>query len=62
MKTKLNRMRDRSEHDPSTVFTSIAHLINEEMLLLCHQELKANKASGIDGVSTRNSWSTVCRI
>jgi RNA-directed DNA polymerase len=51
MKTKLNRIRERSEQVPSTVFTSIGHLINEEMLCLCHQELKANKAVGIDGIT-----------
>ncbi len=51
MLTKLNRIKERSLNFPSTVFTSVGHLINEEMLMLCHHELKANKASGIDGIT-----------
>lgn len=36
---------------PKEQFTSLAHLINEEMLLKCHHELDRNKASGIDEVT-----------
>jgi hypothetical protein len=51
MLTKLNRIKNRSINHPNVVFTSIGHLINEEMLMLCHHEMKANKATGIDGVT-----------
>ncbi|MCK5848961.1 MAG: group II intron reverse transcriptase/maturase, partial [Caldisericia bacterium] len=51
MLTKLNRIKKRSSELPNTVFTSVGHLINEEMLRMCHHELKANKAAGIDGVT-----------
>ncbi|MCK5848754.1 MAG: group II intron reverse transcriptase/maturase, partial [Caldisericia bacterium] len=51
MLTKLNRIKERSLKQPNIVFTSVGHLINEEMLMLCHHELKANKATGIDGVT-----------
>jgi group II intron reverse transcriptase/maturase len=32
-------------------FTSLAHLVNNEMLLRCFSELKRNKAVGVDGVT-----------
>ena len=51
MQTKLNRIKERSKQNPAEIFTSIGHLINEEMLLLCHQELDGNKATGIDQVT-----------
>ena len=33
------------------VFTSVYHLINEELLRQCHEEMDGKKAVGIDGVS-----------
>ena len=51
METKLIRIRERSILKPREAFTSLGHLINEELLLLCHQELKGNKATGIDHIT-----------
>ena len=33
------------------VFTSIAHLINKELLKSCHESMDKDKAVGIDGVT-----------
>lgn len=51
METKLTRIKERSIQNPTEVFTSLGHLINEELLLLCHQELDGHKATGIDRVT-----------
>lgn len=48
METKLKRIDQISKEQPKTVFTSIYHLINEELLLQCHKELDGSKAVGID--------------
>lgn len=48
METKLARIREISKQKPDEVFTSLFHLLNEEMLLKCHSELDRNKAAGID--------------
>jgi RNA-directed DNA polymerase len=51
METKLKRIKERSSQNQKEVFTSLGHLINEELLLLCHQELDSRKATGIDLVT-----------
>ncbi len=51
METKLARIAQIAKERPKEKFTSLAHLINEEMLLECHNELKANKAAGVDEVT-----------
>lgn len=51
METKLKRISEISQENPKEVFTSIGHLINEEMLKQCHKEMDKNKAAGIDGVN-----------
>ena len=48
MKTKLERITQISKEQPKTIFTSLYHLINEELLLQCHKELDGSKAVGID--------------
>ena len=50
METKLARIAQIAKERPKEKFTSLAHLINEEMLLECHNDLKANKAAGVDEV------------
>ena len=50
METKLKRISEISQKNPKEVFTSIGHLINKEMLEICHKEMDKNKAAGIDGV------------
>lgn len=51
MYTKLERIAEIAKEKPNEKFTSLIHLINKEMLTICHNELKANKAVGIDGVT-----------
>ena len=51
METKLERISQLSRENPEMVFTSIGHLVNEEMLKECHMEMKEGKAVGIDGIT-----------
>ncbi len=43
METKLKRISEISRKNPKEVFTSIGHLINKEMLEICHKEMDRNK-------------------
>ncbi|MBI1860328.1 MAG: group II intron reverse transcriptase/maturase [Deltaproteobacteria bacterium] len=51
MLEKLSLIAMKSKLDRRTKFTSLAHLVNNEMLLGCYLELKRNKAVGVDGVT-----------
>jgi RNA-directed DNA polymerase len=51
LETKLARIAQIAKERPKEQFTSLAHLLNVEMLRKCHQELSGNKASGIDEVT-----------
>lgn len=51
METKLARIAEIAKEKPNEQFTSLYHLLNKEMLLECHAELDANKATGIDQVT-----------
>lgn len=51
METKLARIAQIAKERPKEKFTSLAHLIDEEMLLECHKELSGNKATGVDEVT-----------
>ena len=51
MGTKLERIADKSAHEARPIFTSLYHLLNEELLLQCHKELDGRKAVGVDGVT-----------
>ena len=51
METKLGKIADKSAREHRPIFTSLYHLLNEELLLKCHQELSGNKAMGIDKVT-----------
>ena len=53
METKLVRIADKSKNEQRPIFTSLYHLINEELLKQCHKELDGNKAVGIDNVSKK---------
>nr|WP_242881603.1 group II intron reverse transcriptase/maturase [Robinsoniella peoriensis] len=44
-------MADKSAHESRPIFTSLYHLLNEELLLQCHKELDGKKAAGIDEVT-----------
>lgn len=53
METKLERIADKSAHEPKPEFTSLYHLINKELLMQCHRELDGSKAVGIDEVTKK---------
>ena len=49
METKLNRIAEVAGTKPNERFTSLIHLINDEMISLCHHEMDGQKAAGLDG-------------
>jgi len=51
MGTKLDRIEELSASNPKMVFTSLYHLINEELLRKCHKEMDGKKATGVDSVT-----------
>ncbi len=51
MTTKLNRIREMSASNPKMVFTSLYHLINEELMMECHKEMNGKKATGVDSIT-----------
>ena len=51
METKLARIAEISKDKPKEIFTSVYHLLNKELLIICHRELNGNKAIGIDGIT-----------
>ena len=44
METKLKRIAEVAKANPNEKFTSLAHLINSEILTQCHKEMKGKKA------------------
>lgn len=53
MSTKLSSLTLRARESPKCKFTSLAHLLTEDFLRKCFQELKRDKAPGIDGVTVK---------
>lgn len=51
MTTKLARITEVARTRPQERFTSLMHLIDAGMLRMCHAELKANRATGVDGIT-----------
>ena len=51
MEEKLKLIAEKAKLDKEKKFTAIVHHVNVESLAKCYQELKRNKASGIDGVT-----------
>ena len=51
MQTKLARIAEIAKENPKEQFTSLYHLLNEELLTQCHRELDGNKATGVDQVT-----------
>ena len=49
--TKLFRIAERARRDSTAQFTSLYHLMNEELLRDCFRRLSANSAAGADGVT-----------
>jgi hypothetical protein len=46
---KLDRIITKARREPKAKFTYLKYLLNEEYLFSCYQELKHNKAAGVDG-------------
>ena len=51
VKTKLHRIAEKARKEPSFKFTSLYHLMNEELLRECFQRLRKDAAAGIDNVT-----------
>lgn len=51
MYTKLQRIAEIAKNNPEEKFTSLIHLVDKEMIKLCHEELESNKATGIDKIT-----------
>jgi len=51
MATQLDRIKEMSANNPKIVFTSLYHLINENLLRECHQDLDGKKAPGVDNIT-----------
>jgi retron-type reverse transcriptase len=48
MTTKLHRLAEKARKDPGFKFTSLYHLMNEELLRGCFKRLRKDAAAGID--------------
>ncbi len=53
LSTKLHRIDELAKKDQSTKFTSLAYLLNEEMLTESYKRLNRRGAPGVDGVTMR---------
>ncbi|MCY9670842.1 group II intron reverse transcriptase/maturase, partial [Paenibacillus alginolyticus] len=51
METKLARIAEVAKAKPEERFTSLAHLLNKQMLRDSHLKLPADKATGVDKVT-----------
>jgi len=51
VETKLKRIAEKSRKEPSFKFTSLFHLMNEELLRECFQQLKGKAAGGVDHIT-----------
>lgn len=54
MTTKLERIAHVAVEKPKERFTSLYHLLNNEMFNLCHKEMDGKKTAGIDSVSKKD--------
>jgi len=54
LETKLVRIAQIAKERPKEVFTSLDQHLNEEMLTQAHQELKGDKAVGVDRITKAN--------
>lgn len=51
VKTKLHRITEKARNEPGFKFTSLYHLMNEELLRECFGRLRKDAAAGIDNVT-----------
>jgi Retron-type reverse transcriptase len=50
---KLQRIAAQAAHDPDWVFTTLAHLIDEDFLREAYRHTRKSSAPGIDGVTAQ---------
>lgn len=58
--TKLKQIAEKARSNPQERFTSLIHLINEEMLTTSFYEIKAGKATGVDKVTKEMYQEHLC--
>lgn len=51
METKLARIAEVARAKPEEKFTSLVHLINDEMIKNCHKQMDRKKAVGVDEIT-----------
>ena len=51
--TKLQRLAEQAAHDPTRVFPTLAHLIDEDVLREAYRQTSKSSAAGIDGVTAQ---------
>jgi len=51
VETKLRRIAEKAHNEPSFKFTSLYHLMNEELLRECFKRLRKDAVAGIDEVT-----------
>jgi RNA-directed DNA polymerase len=51
--TKLQRLAAQAARDPARVFTTLAHLIDEDFLREAYRHTSKSSAAGIDGVTAK---------
>lgn len=51
LSTELNRISEKARENPTTRFTSLAHLLDEECLMSSYQELNPQAVAGVDQVT-----------
>ncbi|KPA11197.1 reverse transcriptase [Candidatus Magnetomorum sp. HK-1] len=49
--TDLQRIASRAARDRDCVFTSVVHMINEDLLLQAFHTIRKDAAPGVDGVT-----------
>lgn len=53
MSSELIKVMERARNDRNIRFTSLAHLLNADLLRSAFKRLRANAAVGIDGVTKK---------
>lgn len=54
LSTKLNRLSETARQKPGFKFRTLAHLINEEMLIESYRELKKTASAGVDDMTAKD--------
>ena len=54
--TKLQHLAEQAARDPQRVFTTLAHLIDEDVLREAYRRTSKSSAAGIDGVTAQQGY------